>query len=299
MDDVAPRIAVVGSVGPWHWDDLNRAATGCCHLVRCRYEDLCCRLDAESCRVICGDMDLGNCCGVLCRAMPRGSLEQVVLRMDALSVLEQQGTPVLNSSRAIEVCIDKFLALARLQAAGLPVPPTVACQTADDADEAFESLGSDVVVKPVFGSEGRGLLRVNDPGLARRVFQALERSERTIYVQKFIRHHGWDLRLLVIGEELFAMKRSRQDDWRLNASRGAGVSPFEPDETARDLARRTANVLATRLAGIDLIYDEDGRPLLLEVNACPGWRYLAEILQVDIAKRVLNMLLGMRSINRR
>lgn len=299
MEDAIPRIAVVGNVGPWHWNDLNRAATGCCHLVRCRYEDLYCRLDAETCRVICGDVDLGDCCGVLCRAMPRGSLEQVVLRMDALSVLEQQGTPVLNSSRAIEVCIDKFLALARLQAAGLPVPATVACQTADTAVEAFQSLGGDVVVKPVFGSEGRGLLRVSDLSLARRVFQALERSERTIYLQKFVRHRGWDVRLLVIGEDLFAMKRSRQDDWRLNASRGAGVSRFEPDETACDLARRAAAVLATRLAGIDLIYDEAGRPLLLEVNACPGWRYLAETLQVDIARRVLNTLLGMRAINRR
>src|SRR5262249_39668687 len=100
--------------------------------------------------------------GVLVRTMPPGSLEQVVFRMDLLHRLQAAGVRVLNPPRPAEICVDKYLASARLEAAGLPVPPTVVCQHADAALEAFEMLGSDVVVKPLFGSEGRGMVRISD-----------------------------------------------------------------------------------------------------------------------------------------
>ena len=75
----------------------------------------------------------------------------------------------------------------RLEAAGLPVPPTVVCQHADAALEAFDGLGGDVVVKPLFGAEGRGMVRVTDPELAWRTFRAIERMQAVLYVQQFIR----------------------------------------------------------------------------------------------------------------
>ena len=86
--------------------------------------------------------------------------------------------PVLNPPRAVETCVDKFLASARIAAAGLPTPATVACQTADDAMIAFEEQGGDVVVKPLFGAEGRGIVRVADPDLAWRTFHAIEHEYR-------------------------------------------------------------------------------------------------------------------------
>src|SRR5206468_194859 len=92
---------------------------------------------------------------VLVRTMPAGSLEQVVFRMDVLHRLESRGIRVLNPPRALEAAVDKYLACCRLEAAGLPVPPTMACENADAAVEAYEKLGSDVVVKPLFGSEGK------------------------------------------------------------------------------------------------------------------------------------------------
>jgi ribosomal protein S6--L-glutamate ligase len=89
---------------------------------------------------------------VIVRTMPPGSLEHVVFRMDVLHVLQDRGVRVLNPPRALEVCVDKYLASARLEAAGLPTPPTAICQNADSAMAAFEELGGDVVVKPLFGS---------------------------------------------------------------------------------------------------------------------------------------------------
>src|SRR5262245_16065770 len=108
--------------------------------------------------------------------MPAGSLEQVVFRMDVLHAAAAEGLAVLNPPRAVETCVDKYLTNVRLAQAGLPLPATVACQRADDALAAFEGLGGDVVVKPLFGAEGRGMVRVTDRELAWRTFHAIEQT---------------------------------------------------------------------------------------------------------------------------
>src|SRR5262249_34013889 len=113
---------------------------------------------------------------VIVRTMPPGSLEQVIFRMDVLQRLAARGVPVLNPPRPLELCVDKSLTTSLLDAAGPLVPPTVVSQHADAALEAFEALGGDVVVKPLFGSEGRGMVRVCDPELAWRTFRTLERT---------------------------------------------------------------------------------------------------------------------------
>src|SRR5204862_4089818 len=110
----------------------------------------------------------------------------------------------LNPARTIEICVDKYLASARLEAAGLRVPPTVVCQHADAALEAFTALGGDVIVKPLFGSEGRGMVRVSDPDLAWRTFRTLERLQSVIYLQRYIPHSGWDLRAFVLDGKILA-----------------------------------------------------------------------------------------------
>src|SRR5207244_314098 len=117
---------------------------------------------------------------------------------------------------------DKYLALVRLQTAGLRVPETIVCQDAETAVAAFESRGRDVVVKPIFGSEGRGMMRITDPELAWRTFRALERTQAVIYVQRFIPHPGWDLRAFVLnGRILAAMRRVAGNGWRTNGATGA------------------------------------------------------------------------------
>src|SRR5207249_4731764 len=118
-------------------------------------------------------------------------------------------------------CVDKYLACARLNAAGLPVPPTITCQDAEAALEAFERLGGDVVVKPLFGSEGRGMVRLTDPEMAWRTFRTLERLQIVLYLQKFIAHPGWDLRAFVIGGQVrTAIRRYAHNDWRTNVAQG-------------------------------------------------------------------------------
>src|SRR5439155_23608266 len=146
--------------------------------------------------------------------------------MNALARLEAAGTLVVNPPKAIECAVDKYLALAKLAAAGLRIPRTAVCQTPEDALGAFAELGGDVVVKPLFGSEGRGIARLVDEALALRAFKLLAELRAVIYLQEFVPHEGFDYRVLLIGgERALAMRRRNALDWRTNVARGAKAEP--------------------------------------------------------------------------
>ena len=270
--------------------DLRRAAGTRHRITQVSFSRLVSRLDGRDLSVASAGVDLGAVDCVLVRTMPPGSLEQVVFRMDVLGRLEAAGTLVVNPPRSLEVAVDKYLASARIQTAGLPVPRTIVCQTADEAMTAFERLGGDVVVKPLFGSEGRGMARLTDEAIAVRTFKALAQLQAVLYVQEFIPHEGFDLRLLVIGQRVLAMKRVNHADWRTNVARGATTEPLEPNDEMIALAQSAARAVGAPLAGVDLLPGRDGRLHVLEVNAVPGWKALAATLQVDVAAIVLDYL---------
>jgi ribosomal protein S6--L-glutamate ligase len=173
------RIAVLAAASSWYFADLRRAAADRHDLTVLSFQAIGSaigRWDAgveNQVAVSARGSPLTTFDAVLVRTMPPGSLEQVVFRMDALGRLEAAGTTVINPPRAIECAVDKYLTTARLAAAGLPVPRTVACQTVEDGRQAFEALGGDVVIKPLFGSEGRGITRLDDAALAERAFSLL------------------------------------------------------------------------------------------------------------------------------
>jgi tetrahydromethanopterin:alpha-L-glutamate ligase len=240
-----------------------------------------------------GEHDLTSADGVLVRMMPPGSLEQVVFRMDALHRVAAAGVPVLNPPRAVEAAVDKYLTLALLDAAALPVPPTWVGQGAAEALAAFDVLGGDIVVKPLFGSEGRGLVRVSDKELAWRTFHALERLGAILYLQRFIRHPGHDYRVFVLrGEVIGVMRRhATGDEWRTNVSLGGRAEPCRLAPEAQRLALAAARAVGAEMAGVDLVPDLDrGQLVVLEVNAVPGWRALSHVTGIDIAAAILSAL---------
>lgn len=281
------RIAVLGSMTSWYAADLRRAAGDAHTIVGVTFHQLASSMGGASPAIHSGDTNLTRVDALLVRCMPPGSLEQVVFRMDALAQLELCGVPVINSPKSMEAAIDKYLATARLQQAGLATPATAVCQTASQAQNFFAELGGDVVVKPLFGGEGRGITRVSDPSVASRVFKALEQIGAVIYLQQFVPHNGADLRLLVVGERIFGMRRCNHEDWRTNVSRGARTEPLEVTSDLAELARRAAAAVGAEIAGVDLLPGLDGRLYALEVNAAPGWKALAKTTGVDIAGKVL------------
>ena len=283
------RFAVLAAADSWYARDLTRAAAGDFEIVTLPFSEITAEIN-DRLHVVSAGRDLAEFDAVIVRTMPPGSLEQVVFRMDCLGRYEAAGGIVINPARAIEAAVDKFLTSAKLHEAGLLTPRTIVCQTADDAMAAFEKLGGDVVLKPIFGSEGRGITRLNDEALALRAFKMLAQLGAVLYVQEFIEHEGCDLRLLLIGERVLAMRRRNPLDWRTNISRGAKAEAFTPDETLVEMARRAAAVVGAPLAGVDLLPGRDGRLYAIEVNAVPGWKGLGRALDVDIARLVLEFV---------
>lgn len=287
------HFAVVGSSESWYLKDLLRAAGSAHRITPVTFHDMRSTVGAQGICVASGGVDLGQVDAVLVRTMPPGSLEQVVFRMDLLGRLAAAGKVVVNSPRAIEAAVDKYLATAKLQEAGLLVPPTVVCQTPQDAMEAFTQLGGDVVVKPLFGSEGRGIARLHDEALALRAFTMLAELGATLYVQQFVPHEGYDLRLLVVGRRVLGMRRSNPADWRTNVSRGATTEPLEVTRELAELAQRAAAAVGAGLAGVDVLPGRDGKLYAIEVNAVPGWKALGRTMGVDVAAMVLEYLRGL------
>jgi RimK family alpha-L-glutamate ligase len=281
------RIGILSGGNGWHVRDLQRAATALGHdAVPVDFRRVQAALPKQGTSLDGFDV-------VIVRTMPPGSLEQVVLRMDVLQRLQAKGRRVFNPPLALETCVDKYLACARLDAAGLRVPPTIACQDAEAALAAFAELGGDVVIKPLFGSEGRGMMRVNDPEMAWRTFRALERMQNVLYLQKFIPHAGWDLRALVVGNQvLAAMRRYAHNDWRTNVAQGGQAEAVTLTAEEERLALAAARAVGTPLAGVDLLPDPAGGYYVLEVNAVPGWRALAAATGVDIAMAMIRFMGG-------
>ncbi len=283
-------IAVVSSPTSWYLSDLRRAAASRHEIMPLVFRDLASHVEADGLRVVAGDFDLSGADAVLIRTMPPGSLEQVVFRMDLLARLEAAGIPVVNPPRAIEAAVDKYLTTARLAAAGLPVPRTSVCQSVEAGLQAFDDLGGDVVLKPLFGGEGRGIARLADRAMAERTFALLAGLGAVFYLQEFIEHAGFDVRVLLIGKKAFGMRRVNRLDWRTNISRGATPQPLELTDELVDLARRSAAAVGAPLAGVDLLSGADGRWRVIEVNAVPGWQALGRTVGVDIAAVVLDFL---------
>src|SRR6185312_7169898 len=164
---------------------------------------------------------------------------QIVYRVDALHWLEDLGVAVMNPPRAIERTVDKFYTSALLSRAGLATPDTVVCERADDAMAAFRNM-RDVIVKPLVGSMGLGMVRVSDEEIAWRVFRALEAIHGVYYLQRTIEHDGRDVRVFVVGDRVLGAIERSAAGWRTNLARGgrAETCPLSPEWAA--LAVRAA-----------------------------------------------------------
>ncbi len=224
---------------------------------------------------------------IFVRLIPGGSLEQIIFRVDALHRLENAGVRVINSAATIERTVDKYYTSTLLEDAGIPTPRTVVVEHADVAMEAFHSLGGDVVVKPLFGSEGRGMVRVSDSDVAQRVFRALDLGRYVYYLQTFLPHDQKDIRVFVIGDEAVAAMVRRGDSWKTNVAQGAQAVALPLDLELEDLGRRAARAVDAQYAGVDLLQTADGGYTVIEVNGIPGWKGLQRATGIDVADQLI------------
>ena len=303
MSRTSCSIGVLGSASGWYMRDLQRAAEEInaqshrnIDIVPLTFDSLSVQSlnnlevrSAPTYEAAAAAMDVRSLDALLVRTMPLGSLEQVIFRMNALHVAKEAGTRVLNPPRCLEICIDKWLTIQKARSEGILTPRTICCQTRDEALHAWNVLGEDCIVKPIFGGEGRGIVRVTDYDMAWRVFSTLEQLRSVIYVQEFVRNDGSDLRLLVLGEELYCVRRDGGGNWKANVSQGGTATRIDPTFEQVDIAYRAAKIVGGWMVGVDVIEANDGRNVLIEVNAVPGWRATAAAVGTDIAKRMVEL----------
>jgi RimK family alpha-L-glutamate ligase len=277
----------------WHTDELVRALVARGHTAEVvPYEAVIARFGSARQATLSSERErLLSSDAVLARFIPNGSLEQIIYRVDALHWLEDRGVRVMNSPRAIERCVDKFYTSALLHEAGLATPETVVCERVDDAMAAVRELG-DVIIKPLFGSMGHGMVRVSDPDTAFRVTRALEMTRAVFYIQRVVEHHGCDIRAFVVGDCVVAAmeRRARDGGWRTNISLGGEARSIELSPAWTEMALRAARAVGAEYAGVDLLPARDGSVYVLEVNGIPGWSGMQSVTTTDIAGAIVDRL---------
>jgi RimK family alpha-L-glutamate ligase len=230
--------------------------------------------------------DIEKCSILLIRTIPAGSLEQIIFRMDALHRLEKCGVRVINSAAAIERTVDKYYTSFLLADAGILTPRTLVTEDFDAAMEACREMG-DVILKPLFGSEGKGMVRVCDEETAYRVLRAWELNRCIYYVQEYLPHFQEDIRAFVVGEEVVAAMRRRGTGWKTNYSKGAKAESIELNGELKELAVRAARLIGLDYAGVDILPAENGKIYVIEINSIPGWRGLQKTTDLRIADKII------------
>lgn len=229
---------------------------------------------------------LEHCRVLLVRTIPAGSLEQIIFRMDALHRLESLGIRVVNSATSIERTVDKYFTSFLLSDAGILTPRTLVTEDFGAALEACRDMG-DVVAKPLFGSEGKGMVRIRDEETAYRVLRAWELNRFIYYIQEYLPHFHQDIRAFVVGETVVAAMRRRAAGWKTNFSKGAVAEPISLSDEVRALAVRATRLIGLDYAGVDILPAENGKYYVVEVNSIPGWRGLQKTTDLRIAENIV------------
>ena len=280
-------LAILGSAKSWHVAELLKASSS--NNIRAAVIDW---ETIGSLAISQGETfwpnSLHTADAILVRTMPAGTLEQVISRMDILARLAIRGSVVLNNPKSLESAIDKYVTTTRLIDAGIPVPPSAIVQSSADLKKCNVQFGGDVVLKPIFGSNGQGLFRLDGDTKPLPPFF----SETGVAVaQQYIANDGWDARILVVGTEAFAMRRIAADgEWRTNIARGGKAELFTPPSEWIQLAHAATQAVGAHIAGVDILPGRDGSIWVLEVNAVPGWRALQTVTSKNISAAILSTI---------
>ncbi|WP_396611108.1 lysine biosynthesis protein LysX [Haloferax sp. S1W] len=207
--------------------------------------------------------------------------------------LQSYGIPVVNSHETADICSDKAKNSLALADAGVPTPNTKVAFTVDSAMDIVEEFGYPCVLKPVVGSWGRLMAKIDSEAAAEAILEhkaTLGNYEHKVfYIQEFVEKPGRDIRVLAIdGEPIAAMTRS-SDHWLTNAAKGANAEAFELDARAKELVKQASDAVGGGLLGVDLM--ETGTDYTVhEVNHTVEFKALNEAVDVDVPAKAVDWL---------
>jgi tetrahydromethanopterin:alpha-L-glutamate ligase len=280
---ISSRVVLFSSSRDWHARQLRAAfAKRGVEMLLLRLEA--CGFDTESpFGLRLGKLnDLPD--GAMVRGISAGSFEAITRRLGILHALKALGVPVWNEATAIERCVDKSTTTFLLGRAGLPVPPSWTVEGLEPAKRVVEAEAGEgpLVLKPLFGSQGRGLVLVQSVG----DLPPPEEVGDIYHLQRFVGGEGpdyHDFRVFVIaGEPVAAMLRHSRE-WITNVKRGGKPMPTPLDRELAELSAAAAAAVGAAFCGVDIIRGRDHRPYVLEVNSMPAWSGLQTVSSVKIA----------------
>lgn len=222
------------------------------------------------------------------RLLGPDSLEEVLHTMNLIQCLEAQGQVVVNSEKATRNCLNKYSELSDLSAAGIPIPRTHIVRSVEEGLRAFEAMG-DVVIKPIFGSRGKGVVRVTESTTARYVLEEMVFHGHVPLIQEFIKHEGFDIRALVVGDSVVAAMKRVSKGFRTNISKGGTPVPFELDGKLAGLVVKASRALGCDYSGVDLVTSDTGA-FVFEVNCQPDYRALQSVTETNISSAIIAMV---------
>ncbi len=237
--------------------------------------------------------DVSHIDGVLVRTIGFGTGDQITYRISLLEHLEDAGIYVMNPAYSFRRAKDKYATLTALNKVGIHVPKTYIGENLESAINFADEVG-DVIIKPLIGARGLGMIRAEHKELTYRAMKFIHQLGQVLYVQELIEKPNRDIRAFVIGGELIgAMYRYVPDiegEWRTNVHGGGEAEVTELSPEYEECAIKTAEVLNLDYTGIDIIESKDG-PCVIEANAAPSWSALSRVTGIDVAGLIIDQLI--------
>lgn len=210
----------------------------------------------------------------------------------ALHSFHASGATCLNHPQVVETCGNKLRTHLALAQAHVPTPRTSIAFSGDSALRCADAMGYPIVTKPVIGSWGRMVSRLNDRDAAEAVFEHREAlgdaSHNITLMQDLVEKPGRDLRVFVVGDEAIAAIERRSEHWITNTARGASTANRALDHDLSELAVRAARAVGGGQLAVDLVEDRSGDLLVLEVNHSMEFRNSIQVTGVDIPARLVD-----------
>jgi RimK family alpha-L-glutamate ligase len=223
----------------------------------------------------------------LLRSFGPGSTEQSTRRISMLEHMELAGIKMVNSTYPFRRSRDKYATQYILHSAGIPIPQTYTTESLARAYQQTNEMG-EIIYKPILGSMGRGSMKFDDADLAYNAYRLLDRLHHPLILQKYIETPGRDIRIFIVGDEVVGAvyKYLPEGEWKSNVAQGGRMVEEAMSDEIIDMAFGATEVMELDYAGVDILESPEG-PVVLEMNASPGWQGLKKATGKDVAEVIV------------
>ena len=223
----------------------------------------------------------------LLRSFGPGSTEQSTRRISMLEHMEVAGIKVVNSTYPFRRSRDKYATQYVLHAAGIPIPQTFTTESLARAYQKTNEMGK-TIYKPILGSMGRGSMKFDDADLAYNAYRLLDRLHHPLILQKYVQTPGRDIRVFIVGDEVVGAvyKYLPEGEWKSNVAQGGKMVEEEMSDEVIEMAFNANEAMGLDYSGVDILESPEG-PIVLEVNASPGWQGLKKATGKDVAEIIV------------